>query len=565
MKRVLLGAAAALLLMTGCAGKENHFAPPQVITADGSTFSLPCEALCPTVQGDVPEDAARRLADAAGCGTSPEELDRIWFGENVFGVGLAAVVYCGAYPASLDAAQWELLEKIAASPEQFAPALSGESTTLPVSPYAQYASRIPENAYFDAMVEEIVTDLTEQQKCSRDKAFRMLYAEGVTIETPYSPEMQEIVDTVYADPLTFSETDTHFPQSACAVLDPAGSVLALGAGNQGNTAYNRAYRTTHPIGSSIKPLSVYAPALMQGRIGFSTIVEDAPVLGDGTSGAWPHNYNGIYEGDVTVTYALRQSKNTVPAALCREMTPHACWEFLQETLGFTTLTGADDSLPAMALGYLDRGVSLTELAAAYQIFGNGGVYHTPGFYTRVTDQNGRLLAEHRPAERQVMEPADAWIMNRLLYYNVCKDNGIAQAARLSDGSEVCGKTGTVDNGSNDTDRLFVGLTPEYTAAVWIGFDQAGAVIDLSHYNVPAAVWSRIMELADRQEKCFAPEPSVVEADFCTATGLLAAPGCQDTETGYYRAGAVPELCTLHGGAQPSSTIPSSTGAGINLS
>jgi membrane carboxypeptidase/penicillin-binding protein len=77
---------------------------------------------------------------------------------------------------------------------------------------------------------------------------------------------------------------------------------------------------------------------------------------------------------------------------------------------------------------------------------------------------------------------------RLLYYNISKDDGIAQAAGLSDGSEVIGKTGTVDNDyGSDTDRLFVGLTPEYCAAVWIGYDDENSVIGSTEYKLPASV------------------------------------------------------------------------------
>lgn len=545
MKRLICCTAACLVLLTGCSGKTVHPVPPAVLTADGTSLTLPAGDAYPVSAEDIPEEAAAQIAAAAGCENTPEALGSIPFGENVFGIGLASVVYCGKYAADLSDAEWALLAEIAAKPEDYAPALTGGKTpSVLVSPHAQYASRIPGNAYFDAMIEEIITDMTEQQSCTREKAFRLLYSEGVTIETPFSPAVQEAVDAVYADDASFSDADAVFPQSACAVLDTEGNVLALGAGNHGNTAYNRAYRTLHPIGSSIKPLAVYTPAIQQRLIGFSSPVMDEAVINPGMAGEWPHNYNGIYEGSITVTYALRQSKNTVPVALCREMTPHACWEFMQDQLGFTTLTGADDSLSAMALGYLDQGVSMTELAAAYQIFGNGGEYHEPCFYTRVTDKGGKVLAQSHPETRRVLDTADAWVMNRLLYYNISMPNGIAASARL-DGCEVCGKTGTVDNGANDTDRLFVGLTPDYTAAIWMGFDQRDSAIDLSSYHVPADVWRRIMERLPQTETAFTPDPSVQEAAYCTRTGLLAGEYCPETEIGYYRSDELPDPCDLH--------------------
>ena len=164
----------------------------------------------------------------------------------------------------------------------------------------------------------------------------------------------------------------------------------------------------------------------------------------------------------------------------------------------------------------------------------------------MTDKDGNILAERESTEIQALTSADAWIMNRLLYYNICKDDGIAQAARLSDGSEVIGKTGTVDNDyGSDTDRLFVGATPEYSAAVWIGYDDGNSVIDRTEYKLPASIWKAIMERADRQVKAFTPDSSVITAEYCTESGCLARKGCPKTETGYYREGELPAECPRH--------------------
>lgn len=542
--------AAALLLPTAACsdgGSSAHtYASPTVTAADGSTYELPVSSLYAVDYDELDAEKAANVCKAAGVEYTPENADSICFGENVFGVGLAAVVYFGKYAPRLSDEEWQELADIAASPESYAPALTGGKAADTVSPQAIYASRIPDNAYFDAMVEEIVRDMTAQNGCTRGEAFALLYSEGVTIETPFSPSMQAAVDTVYSDPRSFAEQLDIFPQSACAVTDMDGSVIALAAGNRGNTAYNRAYRTLHPIGSSIKPLSVYTPALTRGLISFSSTVTDEPLMNEGTPNAWPRNYNRIYDGDITVTYALRQSKNTVAVRLATMLGGDTCLSFLRDGLGFTTLTDRDADISAVSLGYLERGVSMTELAAAYSIFGRAGAYSAPRFYTRVTDKSGKVLAECAPEQRQAISSADAWIMNRLLYYNICKDDGIAQAARLSDGSEVIGKTGTVDNDSgSDTDRLFVGLTPEYCAAVWIGYDSGDSAIDHTEYKLPASIWKAIMELADRDERAFAPDESVVTAEYCTESGGLAGGNCPTTETGYYRAGELPQVCDIH--------------------
>ena len=281
-------------------------------------------------------------------------------------------------------------------------------------------------------------------------------------------------------------------------------------------------------------------------INFSSTVMDMPINNDGAGTEWPRNYDYVYEGAVTVTHALRQSKNTVPVRIAEKLGADKCCDFLRNDLGFTTLTEEDATVSAMALGYLDRGVSMTELAASYQIFGNGGSYTSPSFYTKVTDADGKVIIERKSETEQVIDSADSWIMNRLLYYNICKEDGIAAAARLSDGSEVCGKTGTVDDDNGgDTDRLFVGLTPEYSAAVWIGYDTAGARIDRTNYKLPAEVWKNIMERADRSVEHFASDSGVTESDYCTESGELAGEKCPSVEKGYYRANELPEKCSKH--------------------
>ncbi len=519
---------------------------PTVITSDGSSVQLKCSYTADYDFSELDESGVRKVCKAAGVPENKDGFDSIWFGENVFGGQLASVVYFEKYARDLTGEEWKTLAQIAASPEKYSSALTGASEISGISSHAQYASRIPESAYFDAMVEEIAEDITEAKKCTRSEAFRLIYADGVKIESAYSPTVQQAVDAVYSDNSVFSEGTGTVPQSACAVMDYDGNVLALAGGNNGNTAYNRAYRIPHSTGSSIKPLSVYTPAIRDNLLNFSSLVSDEPMSDAGTDSAWPRNYNNIYDGDITVTYALRQSKNTIPVKLVTEMGADNCCDFLRDELGFETLTDNDRSPSSVALGYLENGVPLTTLCGAYEMFGNGGSITPPSFYKRVTDGDGNVIIENAPVTKAVLDTQTSWIMNRLLYYNVCKENGIAGAANLSDGSEVIGKTGTVDNSSGaDTDRLFVGGTPQYLAAVWVGFDSRSADIDGLEYNAPTVIWKAVMEKIPRTEKQFTPDDTVIAADYCTESGELAGDNCPDTEVGYYKPECMPEECGIH--------------------
>ncbi len=546
------------LIFASTTACENKSTPPKNITApvietsDNKKITLPCTGAYSISLNNVNNEYAKKLCSIADKELSENSLNSIWFGENIYGLGLASVVYFGKYAEKLTDEEWECLCDIVKAPDKYTGIFSSEASSGNnelLDSHASMASRIPDSTYFDAMIENIVNDYSRQKNCSRAEAFEFIYSDGVTIKTPYSTEIQNIVNTVYSNPDNFtSNGDASFPQSAFVILDYNGGAAAIAGGNNGNTAYNRASKTLHKIGSTIKPIAVYTPALQNHIINFSSLVPDEPLrLGNGENTVlWPDNYNDLYEGDITVTYALRQSKNTCAVQLAERIGAPVCFDFLNKNLGFTTLTDNDISDSAMAMGYLDRGVTLTELAAAYEIYGNGGFYYAPHFYTEVIDHNGNTVLKCDPQAQNVIDSQTAWIMNRLLYYNVSMPNGIAGAAQLENGVETIGKTGTVDNSAGeDTDKLFVGATPEYTAAVWVGFDSDGSTIGNLSYTAPAEIWKNIMEQIPCEKKSFDADAEVITAEYCTSSGCLAGENCFDTEIGYYTRDNIPGICSVH--------------------
>ncbi|MBE6861938.1 MAG: hypothetical protein E7497_03430 [Ruminococcus sp.] len=553
MKKRLMILLLAALGAVSCSEKKTDSGhttvPPVVITSDGSEITLSCGGYNVSIT-DLNEKSAKSFCKAIDSDFTEETLNNVWFCENIYGVGLASVVYFGKYASKLTENDWKKLEDIAASPEKYADIIRSEdSSKHGLSAYGMYASRIPDSAYFDTMTEEIVCDLISQKNYTRQQAFEFLYSEGIRIETPYSPEIQCAVDEVYSDAASFTENaNSSFPQSACVVTDGHGNVLAMAGGNNGNAAYNRAYRTLHPIGSTIKPIAVYAPAFTQNEIHFSSIVPDEPIIltENGTSMQWPSNYNDIYEGNVTVTYALRQSKNTVPVQLAKRIGLEKCFDYMKNILHFSTLTENDCDYSQMAMGYLSQGVRLTELASAYEIFGNGGNYYEPCFYTKVLDSNGNVIIENTSTPENALSSEDAWILNRLLNYNITMEDGIAGAALPDNGCEVYGKTGTVDNKTgNDTDKLFAGGTPDFTAAVWIGFDDKNSTIDNTDYISPAAIWKNIIDRLPVENTSFTADSSVEMLSYCTESGGLASDNCPETEIGYYKQDMLPNECSIH--------------------
>lgn len=283
------------------------------------------------------------------------------------------------------------------------------------------------------------------------------------------------------------------PQSAMVILDyETGQMKAMigGRGIQGRRLYNRATAARQP-GSSIKPLSVYSVALQSavdgtGHWTAASPIDDAPIKYGGA--AWPKNWYEGYTGINTLRRAVEQSINACAVNLWMQLDPQMSVDFLTN-MGVTTLVeyGSvnDINASALALGGMTKGISPMEMTAAYGAIGNGGVYTEPICYTRVTNRSGDVLLEKTPITHQVMDESVASLMTNIMETTVT--NGIAGAAKIA-AQPVAGKTGTT---SERYDVWFCGLTPQYSAAVWIGND----------VNIPmnqgsgaaASLWSRIMQ------------------------------------------------------------------------
>ena len=217
-----------------------------------------------------------------------------------------------------------------------------------------------------------------------------------------------------------------------------------------------------------------------------------------------------------------------------------CFNFLTDKLNVTTLDYTNDkAYSPIALGQLTQGMTLLELAGAYQIFGSGGMYYTPKLYNLITDYNDNVVIEQEPLGDRVMDSDSAYITNRLLKAVTDTTNGSGRYARI-DGIEVVGKTGT----SNDERVLaFAGLTADYCGVIRLGYDD-NKNIGNTNYVYLAQVWHNFMVniVNDESTKTFTKDPNVVEKNYCTETGLLATSKCPSTAVGYYKADTLPKTC-----------------------
>ena len=250
-------------------------------------------------------------------------------------------------------------------------------------------------------------------------------------------------------------------QGALVAIDNAsGEIKAMVGGRDfGRSKFNRATQAYRQPGSAFKPF-VYTLALEEGMAP-EDLIEDAPISFPGRDGNWsPRNYDGRFEGPITLRRAFAHSRN-IPAV--RLASRFGIEQVLRSARRFgISGSGLAPYLP-VALGAAE--VTLLEMTSAYSAYGNDGVRVTPRYLRKVTDYEGATQEEQLIEVSDVVSRETARAMVALLQSVV--EEGTARRARVLKRA-VAGKTGT----TNDyTDAWFIGFTPSLTCGVWVGFDQ----------------------------------------------------------------------------------------------
>ncbi|MBW6493068.1 MAG: penicillin-binding protein 1A [Burkholderiaceae bacterium] len=265
---------------------------------------------------------------------------------------------------------------------------------------------------------------------------------------------------------------TQLPQveAALVALDTRdGSVRALVGGfDFTRNKFNRVTQAWRQPGSAFKPF-IYSAALEKGFM-MNTVINDAPVSIDPalTGGQlWdPKNYDGKYEGPMDLRTALAHSKNMVSIRILQNIGPQYAQDYLTR-FGFDP--ARHPPYLTMALGAGE--VTPWQMASAYSIFANGGYRVNPYLVSRITNPDGRVLAQARPEHAgdeslRAIDSRNSFLMDSLLRNVV--ENGTGRSARALGRTDLAGKTGT----TNDSyDAWFAGYQPSIAAVAWVGFDQ----------------------------------------------------------------------------------------------
>lgn len=454
-------------------------------------------------------------------------LNAVYFGEGCNGIYTAAQTYFGKEPSELTLAECASIVGIVNLPTYYSPFYSLENnkerqeTVLREMyeqgyiTYDEYTQAVNEELvftrspsevatteiysyYVEAVIDDVTADLMEVRGINYETATRLLYSGGYQIYTCCDSRIQEIAENYYENldnfPNVYPRT-TQQLQSAIVIMDQyTGNIVAMVGGvgeKNANLILNRATDTTRAPGSSLKPLSVYAPGFDLGIITQNTLVIDGNPADPGYTlehfSWYPRNDSLTYtDGPVTIRKGLISSLNTVAVQILDKLGLETSYSYLEDVFGFTTLVDADYNPSPLALGELTYGVTVREMTQAFSALANGGTFSESRTYSQVADSNGNVVLDNPVQQRQAIRENAAWNVVDMM---VGSANGGTSTSANFYTQEVAGKTGS---SGNNRDRWFVGMTPYYVAAVWTGHD---IPVDngVTWSNPACVIWRNIMQ------------------------------------------------------------------------
>lgn len=314
-----------------------------------------------------------------------------------------------------------------------------------------------------------------------------------------------------------------FLETAVVSIDPkTGAIRALSGGYDFiKSKYNRATQAKRQPGSAFKPI-VYAAAVVKGFTQIS-VIDDEPVAiwdPDRFEEWIPRNYEGKYNGKVTLRQAITKSLNAASVNLFLEV-GYDLVISLAYKLGIKTKI---PRVPSIALGSID--VSPLELASVYSTFANKGVRCKPYFIEKVIDPNGNVIYQHKPECETVIPEEDNDIVVDMLKGVI--QEGTGRKAKIL-GFPVAGKTGT----TNDyTDAWFAGFSTDLTTVVWVGYDFKKKIgWKMTGAKAALPIWIDLMATAhaDREVADFEFSPNTVYIPIDPETNTISDGICQSKE------------------------------------
>lgn len=437
-------------------------------------------------------------------------LNKIYFGQGLHGIEAAAQYYFSKTIADVSISEAALLAGIVKAPNGYSPeehpdkALDRRNVVLGAmedSGVIDADERIRQqqkalgldiaekndNPAVDSYVDLVMKEAAHSHDLSIDELKRGGYRIIVHMDT----DIQQVAYDHFQDDSLFPGSTDEVEGAFVMIDHKYGDVVAAIGGRayeQGNL--NRVTVDRQP-GSVFKPLAVYAPALMTDEYTAYSMLPDQKESNPSYEVA---NADGQYAGSVSMYNAIVQSKNVPAVWLLNEIGIEQSKEYLDQ-LGMPI---EDDGL-AIALGGLSHGVSPLELVGGFRAFAQGGNAIQPQTISRIFDKHGDVYSEPTTNETKVFSEQVAWDMTEMLSYTV--KHGTANVGNYD--KALAGKTGSTEHphaAGMYKDAWFVGYTPEYVSAFWMGFDHSSG----EHYltegsRAPTEATKAILTAIDEQK------------------------------------------------------------------
>jgi len=347
------------------------------------------------------------------------------------------------------------------------------------------------NSWFvDQVIWDVSADLAAELKISEKEARILINSSGYRIYTTMDLKVQELAESVYEDRSNLDVTSRSGQplQSGITIMDPyTGDIVAIVGKmdeKKENLGFSCATARRQP-GSSIKPLTVYAPAIEAGAVNQGTTFDDYPIqlLNDSP---WPKNSPDKYRGLTTVRTGVQHSINTIAVQTLQAVGTGEAFAFATEKLNLG-LVAEDMDVSPLGMGGLTYGLSTVEMAAAYAALENDGIFRSPTCIVQITDMDGREVVGDTVKKTRIYEQNAARIMTDVLTGVMTR--GTARKKNLEN-ALAAGKTGTADD---KKDGWFVGYTSYYTTSVWVGCDMPKELESLSGSSYPLSIWKDYMD------------------------------------------------------------------------
>ncbi|MFZ2153146.1 MAG: PBP1A family penicillin-binding protein [Microgenomates group bacterium] len=495
-------------------------------------------------------------------------LNEAPYGGADWGVGPAAKQYFNKEVKDLNLTESAILAGLPQRPNAYSP--FSATPTLYIDRTGHVLARMKEDGYIDAETEKKTMEEVKSYKfhdnktqiqaqhfvfwikdlLTRTYGADVVDGSGLKVTTTLDLKIQNQVQTIVAEEIDKAEK-LGISNGAAVVLDPTnGQVLAM-VGSRGyfsdktDGKFNVVTQGLRQPGSAIKPVT-YLTAIRKGYSAASMVM-DTPVTFASTvvgqKDYSPQNYNGKFNGPMSLAQALGNSINTVAVKTLANV---GLSNMLRQAydMGMTTLEPTTENLKKYGLAVTLGGaeVKMIDLASAYGAFANGGLKVEPVGILKVVGRDGRILEEFKQVEgKKVMSPQEAFIIS-----NILSDNnnriltfGAVNGLQVS-GYQVAVKTGTTND---KKDNWTIGWTPNLLATVWVGNNNNTPMLKVaSGVSGASPIWKRIMlaTLPTRPKQDFPIPSSIVQVEVDKISGYAAHDGFPATSM-YFIDGTQPNI------------------------